>query len=65
MKTSLIQGKYKIRIVHWQTHIVSDLHLKAHVDFYQIWAGLILDLRPANERRRYKVTPSLFGRAQT
>ena len=28
-------------------------------------SGLILDLRPANERRRYKVTPSLIGRAQT
>ena len=28
-------------------------------------AGLILGLRPANERRRYKVTPSLIGRAQT
>ena len=28
-------------------------------------AGLILGLRPANERRRYKVTPSLIGWAQT
>ena len=28
-------------------------------------AGLILDLHPANERRRYKVTPSLIGWAQT
>ena len=26
--------------------------------------GLILGLRPANERRRYKVTPSLIGRPQ-
>ena len=26
-----------------------------------ILPGLILDLRPANERRRYKVTPSLIG----
>ena len=26
---------------------------------------LILDLHPANERRRYKVTPSLIGWAQT
>ena len=26
--------------------------------------GLILDLRPANERRRYFVTTSLIGRAQ-
>ena len=27
-------------------------------------AGLILGLHPANERRRYKVTPSLTGWAQ-
>ena len=27
--------------------------------------GLVLGLRPANERRRYKVTPSLIGWAQT
>ena len=27
--------------------------------------GLIVGLRPANERRRYKVTPSLIGWAQT
>ena len=28
-------------------------------------SGLILDLCPANERRRYKVTPSLSGWAQS
>ena len=28
-------------------------------------SGLILGLRPANEWRRYKVTPSLIGWAQT
>ena len=28
-------------------------------------SGLILGLRPANERRRYKVTPSLIGWAPT
>ena len=27
-------------------------------------SGLILGLRPANERRRYKVTPSLIGWVQ-
>ena len=35
---------------------------------YSLWycrdVGLILGLRPANERRRYKVTPSLIGWAQ-
>ena len=28
-------------------------------------SGLIQGLRPANERRRYKVTPSLIGWVQT
>ena len=28
------------------------------------YTGLILGLRPANERRRYQVTPSLIGWAQ-
>ena len=28
-------------------------------------SGLILGLHPANERRRYKVTPSLIGWVQT
>ena len=28
-------------------------------------SGLILGMRPANEGRRYKVTPSLIGWAQT
>ena len=32
---------------------------------YDAIAGLILGLRPANERRRYKVTPPLIGLAQT
>ena len=30
-----------------------------------VGTGMILGLRPANERRRYKVTPSLIGWAQT
>ena len=32
---------------------------------WRMYAGLILGLRPANERRRYKVTPSLIGWAPT
>ena len=32
---------------------------------WPIFTCLILGLRPANERRRYKVTPSLIGWAQT
>ena len=30
-----------------------------------IWTGLILGLRPADERRRYKITSFLIGWAQT
>ena len=30
-----------------------------------VYAGLFLGLHSANERRRYKVTPSLIGWAQT
>ena len=33
-------------------------------DFSASLPGLILGLHPANERRRYKVTPSLIGWAQ-
>ena len=33
--------------------------------FTYSYTGLILGLRPANERRRYNVTPSLIGWAQT
>ena len=32
---------------------------------YTVFSGLILGLRPANERRRYKVTPSPIGWTQT
>ena len=34
-------------------------------DCVPIYSELILGLRPANARRRYKVTPSLIGLAQT
>ena len=43
--------------------------LWSHIAYFYVkkfhQAGLILGLRPANERRRYKVTPSLIGWAQT
>ena len=40
---------------------------KKHIDFGKEMriSGLIWGLHPANERRRYKVTPSLIGWAQT
>ena len=35
-------------------------------EMYFLWiAGLVLCLQPANKRRRYKVTPSAIGWAQT
>ena len=36
-----------------------------HAPFAEDISGLILGLRPANERHRHKVTPSLIGWAQT
>ena len=35
------------------------------ISFLDVFTGLILGLRPANERRRYTVTPSPIGWAQT
>ena len=41
-------------------------HINWYGGIFRTWiAGLILGLRPANERRRYKVTPSLIGWVQT
>ena len=43
---------------------VLDCEKPPHIQDYDR-PGLILGLRPANERRRYKVTPSLIGWVQT
>ena len=56
----------EIKDIQWS---LIDLFDPSGVEFivgytrYKI--GLILGLRPANERRRYKVTASLIGWAQT
>ena len=46
-----------------------EQHLQFFIDYIFILlitiTGLILGLHPANERRRYKVMPSLIGWAQT
>ena len=47
--------------VYWRIYAPPDFDDTLHGSS----AGLILGLRPANERRRYKVTPSLIGWAQT
>ena len=48
--------------------VMKDMH-QEKIYFIDIWIqldlGLILGLHPANERRRYKVTTSLIGWAQT
>ena len=64
---------YKMQIhVHVNTKQVSIQSADTQIYSQAAWqkakhgiVGLILGLLPANERRRYKVTPSLIGRAQT
>ena len=45
--------------------IITSLLRQNDVTLTYQWPGLILGLRPANERRRYKITPSLIGWPQT
>ena len=46
-------------LIKWKDHA---WWLASHMGrFLQSSAGLILGLHPANEKRRYKVTPSLIG----
>ena len=50
---------------------MKSVNVSAHCSRNAEWlyvgvvSGLILGLRPANERRRFKVTPSLNGWEQT
>ena len=54
-----------------ENEVRNSVKPKQHTDADQykkaitIMSGLILGLRPAYEKRRYKVTPSLIGWAQT
>ena len=48
----LLVMKYSMNLTIYLEHSIHD-------------ARLILGLRPVSERRRYKVTPSLIGWAQT
>ena len=54
-------------IIHaYLTHLNMILLVQGDIACaYLTYTGLILGLRPANERRRYKVTPSFIGWAQT
>ena len=57
----------------WQVNMMGALSFSNLIHFFfklivtstLCVAELILGLRPANEKRRYKVTPSLIGWAQT
>ena len=49
----------------WISLDTNDLFNFLIEDSFDTMPGLILGLRPANERRRYKVTPSLIGWVQT
>ena len=77
---SPVSGKFPSqRPVTRSFDVFFDLHLNKRVDqtietpvisdvialITTSLSGLILGLRPANERRRYKVTPSLIGWVQT
>ena len=53
-------------ISHWLVTYIGWTHSRNDSCILDIMSsGLILGLRPANERRCYKVTPSLIGWAQT
>ena len=73
----LLSGAIRYLPVTWETanlprvhpespsSIIRALGLKEAASEDYMKAGLILGLCPANERRHYKVTPSLIGWAQT
>ena len=62
-------AKFMLGNVKTYFHFLSSINCNIRLQGRQgsVWptSGLILDLRPANERRRYKVTPSLIDLAQT
>ena len=66
-----LEADWKYMIKPWTSPpnnlFLTTLSLSPHTDPLAMshTAGLILGLRPANERCRYKVTPSLIGWEQT
>ena len=49
----------------WPYQIIRFIHILIILIRLAAYPGLILGMHPANERRRYKVTPSLIGWAKT
>ena len=54
-----------ISLLHFAVYILATIYVSFSVILSEMNTGLILGLHPVNERRRYKVTPSLIGWAQT
>ena len=52
-------------ILNWSVLQSFSADCRPSVSIYEHDTGLTLGLHPANERRRYKVTPSLIGWVQT
>ena len=66
IKVSITKTCLKITHFKLQPHLPGANELKAMASScHKLHAGLILGLHPANERHRYKVTPSLIGWAQS
>ena len=64
----MVKGCLYIELAPCSFHAYIYINLSlapVYTPLYHMYTGLILGLRPANERRRYKVTPSLIGWAQT
>ena len=59
---AILYGGDELTLLNWHW----NSQIKGIFIMSLLWynTGLILGLHPANERRRYKVTPSLIGRAQ-
>ena len=56
---------YDLRYVSQISPTKRYLQLSPVDVFFHTYTGLILGLHPATGRRRYKLTPSLIGWAQT
>ena len=58
-------GYQWLHITYVDSIALSKIACDKHTNGMFSVTGLIQGLQPANERRRYKVTPSLIGWAQT
>ena len=64
----MVWQEYETKTIHVHlTEIISHMeHLLQFLDYESsVSPGIILCMRPANERRRYTVTPPVIGWAHT